>query len=119
MATFYVDENNSGGYTVALGVLSDPRPHWVSIEADSADEAIHKFERHFGLDWNDQNSYEGNSCNCCGRRFSLHAPRGLVDSKYDEYGTVSEYDEQPYFVESGRGGCALADAPKKGKRHGD
>ncbi len=74
---FFVQENNSGGYTKALGVLSDvDKFHYVEIHAKNADDAIHQFEEHFSLNWNSENSYEGGSCNCCGRRFSLDAPKG-------------------------------------------
>lgn len=117
---FYVDENNSGGYTVALGVLGDEeRFHWVEIEAGSVDEAIHKFEAHFGVDWNEQNSYEGGSCNCCGRRFCIYAPVGHTHSDYDEHDQVYDYAEGtvPYFAApsndggSKKPGGKLEDAP--------
>lgn len=98
MKTYYVDENNSHGFTVALGVLDEPQPHWVSVEAENVDDAIHQFEEHFKLDWNYQNSYEGNSCNCCGRRFTIYTP-GEEESDYDEYDMVEEYgDGGPWFT---------------------
>lgn len=49
---YYVDENNSGGYTVCLGVLSDTQPHNVVIEAENASDAIEQFENHFNIDGN-------------------------------------------------------------------
>lgn len=97
---FYVHENNSGGYTVALGVLDDKdRFHWVEIEAESVDDAVHQFEAHFNLDWNNQNSFEGNSCSCCGRRFTIYAPKGHTATTYVKYGDVADYtpDDMPYF----------------------
>lgn len=99
---FYINENNSSGYTVALGVLGEEKPHWAEIEAESVDEAIKKFENHFNLDWNYENSYEGNSCNCCGRRFSLYAPKGHEESDYDEYNVISTYEgnDIPYFAKN-------------------
>ena len=73
MTTYYVTENNSGGYTVALdcGIDHNGRPQVVCIEAHSEREAIAKFEHVFDVDWDYQNSYEGGSCNCCGRRFYI------------------------------------------------
>lgn len=98
---YYFDENNSGGYTLILGVLDDKKPHWCYIDAKSVDDAIKKFEELFDLDWNECNSYEGRSCNCCGRRFTIYGPEGHTDSEYDKYGQVFCYKngELPYFVD--------------------
>lgn len=90
---FFVQENNSGGYTKALGVLSDvDKFHYVEIHAKNADDAIHQFEEHFSL--------KGGSCNCCGRRFSLDAPKGITESSYNEYGEIYGYEEKPYYVDT-------------------
>ena len=114
MSKFYVDETNSGGYTTVLDccIENTGRFRWVEIEADSADDAIRQFERHFDVDWNYQNSFEGNSCNCCGRRFTLHTPKGMAHSEYDQYGCLWECTEVPCFIKDGRGG-KLCDAPKE------
>ena len=123
MYRYYFDENNTGGRTIALGVLSDRHPHWCYVDADSVDEAIHKFEKAFDLDWNDENSYEGGSCNCCGRRFSVSGPKGHTNSDYDTYGQVREHEENeiPYFAlpdtsgyswSKAQWGCELQEAAK-------
>ena len=93
MKTYYVDENNSGGYCVALKRFGE---HAI-IKAANAEEAIKKFESHFDLNWEHQNSYEGNSCNCCGRRFSLYTP----DQSEEDMGIkqIWHYSETPYFVD--------------------
>lgn len=107
---YFVSENNTGGHTVALGVLSSKLPHMVMIKAKNVDEAIKKFEKHFDLDWNEQNSYEGNSCNCCGRRFTIECFQNKEKSNYDEYDCVSDTDSLPYYIKNGD--CAhLEDAP--------
>lgn len=122
MYRYYFDENNSGGRTVALGVLNDKHPHWCYVDAENVDAAIHAFESAFELDWNDENSYEGGSCNCCGRRFTVSGPKGHTDSEYDKYDTVDSYEEntKPWFatdpsedVLMGKSwGCELQEAAK-------
>lgn len=80
MKTYYVSENNSGGHYRVAKMFKDH----VKIEAPSANEAIWAFERQFDLDWNRSNSFEGDSCKCCGRRFLLSMPEPeTVD--YDKY----------------------------------
>jgi hypothetical protein len=69
---YFVEENNSGGYYVCL----PGHGAWVSIEAESEDAAIAQFEQHFEIDWEQQNTFEGGSCSCCGRRFSISRPEG-------------------------------------------
>jgi len=124
MPKFYVTENNSGGFWVALCIEDNGGffgyPHHVEIEAENADDAIRQFEEYYNLSWNHENSYEGNSCDCCGRRFTLVAPRGFGDSQLDEYGCVEE-DDNPYFLDEGSllderyktQGCKLEDAPRR------
>ena len=97
---FYVRENNSGGYFVALDYST-----WVSIESTSADGAIRQFEKHFNLKWNDSNSFDsGGSCSCCGRRFTLYCPEDKASSEIDCFGCVEPYNELPHFVNCYKGG---------------
>lgn len=76
MKTFYVEENNSGGDTKYLACGIDKadnkkKYHVVKIKAKDIDDMIDQFEKVFGCNWDYENSYEGNSCNCCGRRFEV------------------------------------------------
>ncbi len=92
MKTYYVTESNSGGYYTTLKKFGQ---HAI-IKAENSKEAISKFENHFDLCWLEQNSFGGNSCNCCGRRFTLHSP----DPQEEDWDMphIWHYDEKPYFV---------------------
>ena len=93
MKKYYVTENNSFGKTEAIHDWGQ----YVTINAEDSTEAILKFEKHFDLTWIHENSYEGNSCNCCGRRFTLYTPKESEDSEYDIM--QIEFEEQPYFLD--------------------
>ena len=108
MHRYYIDENNSGGRTVCLGVLSDSQPHYVYVDAESAKKAIVAFEKHFGVDWMYQNSFEGGSCNCCGRRFTLYTPVG----EEEDWGIAQiDHDDSPYFKDEA---IPLSECPVRG-----
>jgi hypothetical protein len=86
---FYLYENNSGGVTVLKG---GPYFFFDMESCDSIDDAVRHFESLTGLDWDFQNSYEGNSCSCCGRRFDLDVPEKLKGTTYSyQYGYVGTY----------------------------
>ena len=90
---YYVYENNSGGRTVLPNGI-----RYVEIEADSIDTAIEKFEEHFKLEWEYENSFEGNSCNCCGRRFELYIPPDSSGST--KYRFSNPCDWGPWFSDN-------------------
>jgi hypothetical protein len=93
MKKYYITENNSGGYSEAMEF-----GEYVLINATNYLEAIIKFEKAFDLKYDYENSYEGNSCNCCGRRFTTYTPNKDEDSGYDLM-QIEYYKEEPYFLE--------------------
>lgn len=87
MKNYYVRENNSGGYTLWLDCLieNSGRPEMVRIIAKDLKSAINKLEKHTGMDIAKMNSYEGTSCNCCGRRFEFYCDEDSDESCMDKY----------------------------------
>lgn len=118
MNKYYLTENNSNGYTEYLDCIieNSGRPHCVIIEASNVHSAINKLKKHIkGFNYEYQNSYEGNSCNCCGRRFDLYSP---LESEAD-YGilNISYYKNVPYMADETKYRVVeLKDAPKNLKR---
>lgn len=79
-------QNNSGGVFVVNDVLC----HRLFIEANNADEAIHKAEE-LGCYWNGVE--EGKDCPCCGDRWSRYFVEPVPLEKYAKEGyEVSVYD---------------------------
>ena len=93
----FIYENNSGGFTV----LESGSSLYFEGKFSTINEVISKFEDLTGLNWNYENSYEGNSCSCCGRRFTLYLPIELEgsDDSYHQYGCINFYrkEEDIYF----------------------
>lgn len=69
MNTYYITENNSGGYYETEFRFDNP----FIVDAANEDNAITAFENWTGLTWSIQNKYGpgGNSCSCCGVRFTI------------------------------------------------
>lgn len=116
MNRYYFQENNSGGYTKCLGVLYEPSPHWVYVDAPDVDSAIQLFEDHFNIDWEYENCFEGGSCSCCGRRFEVYSP--IEEDTIYNYTYVATYKDAPYFAKASTfiysthdKGMALSEAP--------
>lgn len=94
----YITENNSWWYTKYLNCSiynkSEEKPYKLAvIECDSVDEWIKKFEDYFDLDFEYENSYEWNSCNCCGRRFELECESDETSYKYAD---ICKSDREHY-----------------------
>lgn len=103
--TFYVEENNSGGFTKYLCCSIEApdkkkRYHIVKILAKDIDDMIEQFEKVFGCDWDYENSYEGNSCNCCGRRFIVEM-LGDGNNWIDGIRGYDEIKDTPYRWKEG------------------
>lgn len=69
MNAYHITEYNSGGFYMTEFTHDNP----FVVGAYSEKDAIAAFQTHTGLTWAVQNRYgpRGNSCACCGERFTI------------------------------------------------